>query len=115
MGIAVATSTIKIRKDYADVLSQFGNLQEVSNIFLENSILIHIRDKIEEYNKETKVFELRYGMSCDDFLDKTGKDEEFVNALNKTHPTWEADIIEWEFSYKELQEWKQRLKNILKG
>lgn len=114
MSKILATSTIKIRKDYAEVLSQFGNIQDVSSSFLEDSILSHIHDKIEEYEKETKVFEIRYAMSYDDFLSNSGKDKEFVDALNKTHPTWEADIIEWEFNYKELEEWKQRLKNISK-
>jgi hypothetical protein len=36
-----------------------------------------------------------------------------LEKIEKKHPTWEADLAEWEYWQKELEEWKAKLEDIL--
>ena len=41
-------------------------------------------------------------------------DQPFLDAVNREHPMWEADAIEWVYRIEEVQTWRERLQKVLR-
>ena len=73
-----------------------------------------VKERLALCRQKVKFFETKYDLSFEKFREKSASDEAFINALHKTHPTWEADLNAWEFYQKELEEWNKRVKKSKK-
>lgn len=60
----------------------------------------NIKEKyIEECKAQIKKYEAKYGATYHEFYDKiidmNGKDQDFIEKLEKENPTYENDFITW--------------------
>ena len=58
--------------------------------------------------------EKKYGLEFSAFVKRTSEDEEFVKTVEaNTSKTWEADLADWEFCHKGIEDWTKKLQDIL--
>lgn len=108
-------TTITIDDRYANTLNEFTDVQSAVNIAIKRYIINMISDKISELSTAKKRYIDKYGMDFQSFQDKVSTDEDFIDLLEnqKQIKTWETDLMEWEFNIKGIEDWKQKLQNIL--
>lgn len=104
---------IAVKEEYLDVMKIFGDIQEQANFAFRHFIIDRICEKIDSCQKSIQGYEIKYQMKYNEFQEKVDRNEEFVKKLNKTHPTWENDLIIWEVYHTESERWKNYLNNIL--
>ena len=108
-------TTITINDKYASVLSEFTDVQSAVNNAIKRYIINLISDKISEFSRQNQLYNEKYEMDFYSFKQKISTDEKFIEFLEKEKQikTWEADLNEWEFYIKGIEDWKQKLQNIL--
>ena len=48
------------------------------------------------------------------FAQRIAEDEAFVQYVeDHNNKVWETDLADWEYCYKEIQDWAKKLRNIL--
>jgi hypothetical protein len=47
------------------------------------------------------------------FNRRVATDQVFLDQLNRTHPLWESDAIEWACRVEEVELWRERLTQAL--
>lgn len=106
---------VTIEDKLVTALGPFGDLQAASNIALRRYAVEMIGDKITSLRMKDKEWEKKYGCDYDSFVKRTSDDLEFVTKLHREHPTWEADLIDWEFCHEGVKDWTQEIEKILVG
>jgi len=99
---------------YIDILQAIGNVQETAEEAVRFYITQKIGERIGRLQHEILVFEKKYELSCERFRILITTDENFVENLRKSHPTWERDFNTWEYYTEELNEWLGHLESISK-
>lgn len=107
-------ATLTLNPKYVDILQNFGNLEEIVEEALHHYVIERINERIEQARQEVLSFEARYGMTYEQFRERTTTDEAFLEYLEKNRLMWERDLNAWEFYTEDLSEWLGRLKNISK-
>jgi hypothetical protein len=105
--------TITIQDKYFEALKLFGETDELVETALRRFIVEQATERIKVLRDEVKILEELYGESFNSFQHKIETDESFARQLDKTHPLWEGDFINWKFYAEESQEWLDRFQNIL--
>ncbi|MDM8524204.1 hypothetical protein QUF80_12610 [Desulfococcaceae bacterium HSG8] len=106
--------TISVRDNYAEVLTALGELQTSVDLALQRYIIEQITFKVTEFREKDSSFQSKYGCDYPTFIQRIGKDEEFVIHIEKNiNQMWETDQAEWEFCHKGTEDWIQRLQSIL--
>lgn len=106
--------TITIDQKYADVLGTFGNLQDAFDLAIQRYTIEQITAKICDFRQKAAKYEAKYQSDYAAFVKRVATDEAFVeNIESNVDITWELDLIEWEFSHKGIEDWTQKLQNIL--
>jgi len=106
---------IVLREPYSNILQHLGNVQQVADQALRQYAIKKAQQQIIDIQEKVRIWETKYGCSYDLFAYRSSTDESYVQKLNidpETHQ-WEADLFSWEFYTRELDEWRQRLHNIL--
>lgn len=103
---------VTIEDKFVSALEALGDLQEATNIALRRYAVEMIGDKIASLQAKDKEWEEKYGYDYDSFVERISNDLEFVTRLHREHPTWEADLIDWEFCHKGMKDWTQELEKI---
>ena len=107
-------TTIAVQNKYAEILTSFGNLQELVDAALQRYTIEQISTKIDKLRKKDRVYQEKYGMEYPVFAEKIAEDEEFLAHVEKNiDKMWEMDLADWEFSYKGIDDWKRKLQSIL--
>ena len=105
-------AAVTIKGTYLEILSAIGRVESM----VEEAVRKYLIDKcveiLEKAKVKTREFEKRYNCQYSDFY-LTISDENQLEKIEKTYPTWEADFTEWEYWQKELEEWKAKLEDIL--
>ncbi len=70
---------------------------------------IVLADRIRQAHQMIAEYEGFYGLDYPTFSLKVQLDEEYYQEVNRKNPLWEQDFLEWEYWYKEIQEWTERL------
>jgi hypothetical protein len=104
---------VTIEDKLVSALERFGDLQETTNVALRRYAVEMIGDKIASLRAKDKEWEKKYGCDYDSFVEKISNDLEFVARLHREHPTWEAELIDWEFCHEGVKDWTQELERIL--
>jgi len=99
---------------YIDILQAIGNVQEAAEEAVRFYITQKIGERIGRLQHEILVFQKTYGLSFEKFYILITTDENFVENLRKSHPTWERDFNTWEYYTEELNEWLGHLESISK-
>ncbi len=107
-------TTVAIKEEYAEILSNFGDLQTAIDTALHRYTIEQIVNKITEYKQKDLAYQAKYGPDYDSFAQRTAEDEPFVQHV-ETDITklWEMDLAEWEFCHEGIEDWKQKLETIL--
>ena len=107
-------TTVAIKEKYVEALTAFGDLEEAVDRALQRYSIEQITTKVTELQQRDKKYQNRYGMSYETFAQRTSEDEAFVNQLEaQGYKTWEFDLADWEFCYKGITDWTQKLESIL--
>jgi hypothetical protein len=106
--------TIAVQDKYADVLTTFGDLQESVNTVLQRYTIEQVTTKINELRQRNERYQARYGLDYLTFSQRVAEDETFIEHLEtNVSKTWEIDLADWEFCYKGIDDWTQKLQEIL--
>ena len=105
---------VTISDKFTEILASFGDLQESVNAAVQRYTIEQITTKINELKNKDNEFQKIYGMDYSAFVQRTGEDENFVNYIESNiSKTWEADLAEWEFCHRGVEDWTKKLQDIL--
>jgi len=106
---------IVIKDKYFEILSKFvDDLQSAVDLALQRYTIELITAKIAELQEKDAGFQTKYGCNYLSFTQRIAEDEDFVAQIENTvSKLWEIDLAEWEFCYKGIEDWTQKLQNIL--
>jgi hypothetical protein len=106
---------VAIQDKYVEALTAFGDLNKAVDIALQRFTVEQITEKIAEFRDKDADYQAKYGIDFLTFAEKTTRDEAFVQKIEKNiNKSWEIDFADWEFCYKGISDWTQKLKDILK-
>jgi hypothetical protein len=108
-------TTIEVDERFVHTLNDFTDVQSGVNTVIKRHLINLISDKMSELNHRNKYYTKKYHMNYNMFNDLINKDEEFIKQTESEadKKNWENDLIEWEFCIKGMEDWNQKLKNIL--
>jgi hypothetical protein len=107
-------TTVTVQNKFAEILASFGDVQESVNAAVQRYTIEKITNKITELRLKDEEFQKKYGMDYSAFAKRTAEDQEFVKTVEgKINKTWEADLVEWEFCHKGVEDWTKKLQDIL--
>lgn len=107
-------TTIAVQDKYAEVLTPFGNLQELVDAALQRYTIEKISTEIAKLKKKDAEYQKKYEMEYPVFIERIARDEEFLAYVEENiNKIWEIDSVDWEFSYKGIDDWKRKLQSIL--
>ncbi len=106
-------ATLTLEPKYIEILQAFGSLQESLKEAVHGYAVERINQRIAELQGEIAAFEKKYGMSYQQFCVRINNDDEFVEELWETEPTWKIDLNAWEYYVEGLSQWHGQLENIL--
>lgn len=104
---------LSLKDKYVDILKLFGDLEEVLEQAAHQYAVARIQAQIAETEAKVYDFEQKYGMSYNEFQQKSSTNEIFLDQLRHQEPLWEAEANEWEFYVEVLTEWHGRLNSLL--
>jgi hypothetical protein len=107
-------TTIAIKKEYAEILANFDDLQQAVNLALQRYMIEQITSKIAELRQKSLVYQTKYGFDYPTFTQRVTEDEHYVEQVESDiSKLWELDLAEWEFCYKGIEDWTRKLQTIL--
>lgn len=108
------TVQISIPDRYVKILTPLGKIEEAVETALRRYTIEQITSKISELRRRDQAFQAKYGLDYAVFVERMAVDEAFVSHIEATiSKTWEADLAEWEFCHKGVEDWTQHLRNTL--
>jgi hypothetical protein len=106
--------TIAIQDKYVEMLNAFGGIQAALDLALQRFAIEQITGKLSELKQREATYRTRYGLDYPTFAQRAATDEDFVRQVEaRLSKTWEIDLADWEFCYKGIQDWTQRLQTLL--
>lgn len=107
-------TTVSVQDKFTEILASFGDLQESVNAAVQRYTIDQVTTKINELRRKDSDFQKKYGLEYSAFAKRIGEDEEFVKTVEaNTSKTWEADLADWEFCNKGIEDWTRKLQDIL--
>ena len=105
---------VTISDKFTEILASFGDLQESVNAALQRYTIDQITTKINGLRQKDEEYQKKYRLDFSAFAKRAGEDEEFVkNVEAEISKTWEADLADWEFCHKGVEDWTKKLQDIL--
>jgi hypothetical protein len=106
--------TVSIKDEYAEVLTALGELQKAIDVALKRYTIEQITAKVEELRQRDALYQTKYGRDYPTFVGSMAEDEALVSQVeSQVNKMWELDMADWEFCYKGMQDWLQKLQTIL--
>ena len=108
--------TVAIQDKYVETLNALGGVQAALDLALQRFAIEQITGKLAELKQREAAYRARYGLDYPTFAQRVATDEDFVLQVEtRLSKTWEVDLADWEFCYKGIQDWTQRLQTLLLG
>lgn len=105
---------VTVSDKFTEILASFGDLQESVNAAVQRYTIEQITTKVNELRRKNEGYQKKYGLEYSAFAKRTAEDEEFVkNVETNVSKTWEADLADWEFCHKGVEDWTKKLQDIL--
>jgi hypothetical protein len=105
---------VTVSDKFTEILASFGDLQESVNTAVQRYTIEQITTKVNELKQKSEEFQKKYGLDYLTFVQRIGEDESFVdNIETNISKSWEADLAEWEFCYRGIEDWTKKLQDIL--
>lgn len=108
-------ATVTLDSRYTDVLAALGGLELQLETAVRQYTYKKVSERIIDLQREIAAIQSKYQTPYELFYARVTTDEEFVQMLRQSHPTWERDLNAWEYYTEELSEWLGRLNSILKN
>ncbi len=106
--------TVPIKDEYVEVLTAFGDLQAAIDLALQRYTIEQITAKVAELRQKDTLYRTKYGLDYPTFAQRISQDETFVHQVEaNVNKMWEVDLADWEFCYKGIEDWTQKLQTIL--
>lgn len=106
--------TVTIADKYAEALLALGDVQTGVDRALQRYAIDQIASRIARLRERDQVYQARYGMDHPSFAQRTAQDEAFVRQVETAvNPLWEADLADWEFCVKGIEDGTRTLQTIL--
>lgn len=107
-------TTVSIKDKYVEVLTTFGDLQAGIDQALQRYTIEQIAAKVAELQQKDAKYQTKYGMEYPAFVERMAKDGTLINQIEADgNKMWEIDLADWEFCYKGIEDWMQKLPTIL--
>ena len=107
-------TTVTVYNKFTEILASFGDLQESVNAAVQRYTIEQITTRINELRRKDEEYQKKYGLEYSAFAKRTSEDEEFVRTVEAdVSKTWEADLADWEFCHKGVEDWTKKLQDIL--
>ena len=107
-------TTVTVHNKFTEILASFGDVQESVNAAVQRYTIEQVTTKITELRRKDEEYQKKYGFDYSAFAKRTSEDEEFVKAVeSNVSKTWEADLADWEFCHKGVEDWTKKLQDIL--
>lgn len=107
------TLTILVQENLVELLRALGSLETVAAAALRRYAVDYCLERIEQAERRIASYEQRYACDYESFSQHISTDPAFLDEINRTHPTWEADATEWIYRIEEAQEWRERSEKVL--
>ena len=108
--------TVAIQDKYAEMLNVLGDVQAAVDLALQRYTIEQVTAKLSELRQREASYRAKYGLDYPAFAQRTATDEGFVHDIeSRVSKVWEADLADWEFCHKGIQDWTQRLQTLLLG
>lgn len=105
---------VAIKDEYVETLSALGDLEGAIDLAIQRYTIEQIMTRMNELRKRDGIYQAKYGMDYPAFARRVSKSESFISQLETGgNKLWENDLADWEFCYKGIDDWTQKLKNIL--
>jgi hypothetical protein len=106
--------TVAVEDKFIEVLASFGDLQESVNAALQRYTIEQITTEINELRRRDEAYKARYGLAFSAFARRVGEDVDFTQQVESNiSKVWEADLADWEFCHKGIEDWTRKLQDIL--
>ena len=107
-------TTVTVQNKFTEILASFGDVQESVNAAVQRYTIDQVTTKITELRRKDEEFQKKYGLDFSAFTKRTSEDEEYVKTVEANiNKSWEADLVEWEFCHKGVEDWTKKLQDIL--
>ena len=108
--------TVAIPDKYAETLRALGDVSAAIDLAVQRYAIEQITGKLAELRQREAGNVAKYGLDYAVFARRTATDENFVRQIEtQVSKVWEVDLADWEFCYKGIQDWTQRLQTLLLG
>ena len=105
---------VTVQNKFTEILASFGDVQESVNVAVQRYTIEQITNKITELRRKDEEFQKKYGLDYSAFVKRTSEEDEFVKTMEADiSKTWEADLADWEFCHKGIEDWSKKLQDIL--
>jgi hypothetical protein len=108
-----ATLTIPIQSSFLDLLKSLGDPAAIVPAALRQYTVDRCLQHIENAEAKIAVYARRYEVDYETFNRRVTTDQAYLDTLNREHPLWEADAIEWAHRTEEVEAWRERLNKAL--
>jgi hypothetical protein len=107
-------TTVTVHNKFTEILASFGDVQESVNMAVQRYAIEQITNKITELHRRDEEFQKKYGLDYSAFAKRSSEDEELVKTVETSvSKTWEADLADWEFCHRGVEDWTKKLQDIL--
>ena len=107
-------TTVSVHDKFTEILASFGDLEESVNAALQHYAIDQITTKINELRRKDEEYAKKYGLEYSIFAKRTAEDKDFIQHVEANiSKTWEGDLADWEFCHKGMEDWTQKLQDIL--
>jgi hypothetical protein len=107
-------TTVTVHNKFTEILASFGDVQESVNTAVQRYTIEQVTNKITELRRKDEEFQKKYGMGYSAFAKRSSEDEKFIKTVEATaSKTWEADLADWEFCHRGIEDWTKKLQDIL--
>jgi hypothetical protein len=102
-----------LKDEWLPSIQEFGKPDEVVDRALRGFLVDRLTERIDDYRRRVQRWEQKFGCSYREFRRKSRSSEKFIRSLDTMHPTWEADVMEWEFDQKGFEKCMETLKTVI--
>ena len=107
---------VAIQDKYLETLAVLGDVQSAVDLALQRYTIEQVTAKLADLRQREAGYRTKYGMDYPTFAQRLATDADFVRQVEtRLSKVWEVDLADWEFCYKGIQDWTQRLQKLLLG
>lgn len=107
--------TIALQDNILELVETLGEPTTVVPAAVRRYVVDRSLQRLEAAEDRAGVYTQRYAMDYATFSQRVALDEHYLDHLNREHPLWEADAIEWAHWAEEVELWRQRLTQALQA